>query len=194
MNRKERETIQKRSEAATPGEWEYTAGESESFISYFTEPGNGMVREMPFITVGVEKVEETGADEPFYYVEISEEDAEFIAHARKDIPALLDALDEAEKEIKEWSKGLDRLLFEHTSDVELYKVAIKENVTDRDYWKNRAEALERYIKSLWNDGGCQACTQNNIRPYGNPCDDCGFDMHNWKFDETRFTTKTESEE
>lgn len=98
MTQKQIDEIKARCEAATPGEWEYQAEGDGEFVSYYTEPSNGFVRELPFITVGVDTPEETGNDEPFYYVEVSEADAEFIAHAREDIPLLLDYIKELKKD------------------------------------------------------------------------------------------------
>lgn len=83
------DAIKSREQAATPGPWEYIAGEDEQLNAYPPDEATGFVREMPVIAVGVETREETGADEDFHFIEISEDDAEFITNARQDIPALL---------------------------------------------------------------------------------------------------------
>jgi len=76
-------------------------------------------------------------------------DAEFIAHARQDIPALLDALEAAEMRLYEYQE--DMFAAEESRD----KAYMEKNnaytslgymTTDRDRWKSRAEALERALK------------------------------------------------
>ena len=63
---------------------------------------------------------------------------------------------------------------------------INELRDDRDYWKAKAEALERAIKQLGKNLGssavyCRSCT-------GKDCDGCGYpnDFIGWQFDQARF--------
>lgn len=89
MTPEEREAIRKRCEAATAGPWEWKdVTESFLFGPESMWVGEVINRELP---------------EP---IENSKHDVEFIAHARTDIPALLSALDEAEKRIASLERTL----------------------------------------------------------------------------------------
>lgn len=66
---------------------------------------------------------------------------------------------------------------------------IREILSEVERYRQRTILLENYIKSLLNAGGCQSCIHDKVRPFGNPCDDCGFDMHAWEFDQGRFETE-----
>jgi len=83
MDKSEREAIRARCEAATPGPWKCERAIGASFI--YGE--NGIV------------IDFDGNKDP---------DTIFIIHARQDIPALLDALDEAEADIK----NRDEIIYE----------------------------------------------------------------------------------
>jgi hypothetical protein len=72
--------IEARAAAATPGEWEYDECECE--LRAYTEDKTGFVRMNPVVYLS--------QDEDFeYYVNMSDADAEFIGHAREDVPALV---------------------------------------------------------------------------------------------------------
>lgn len=58
---------------------------------------------------------------------------------------------------------------------------------ERDRLQKRVEALERAIKGLGNDGGCQSCIHDDDRPFGKPCYGCNYDLIRFEFDEARFS-------
>jgi len=76
MNMEERAAIRERCEAATPGPWNWD--DSYEYII-----GKGALVSVPTCGCGCSSLE------------ISDADMDFIVHARHDIPALLDALDDA---------------------------------------------------------------------------------------------------
>ena len=119
-----------------------------------------------------------GPWERYFVLHESHPNAEFIVHARQDIPALLAALDEAEAE----NKALFDTQIEH-------EAAIKENLTDdRDHWRHRAKALELVILTQ-NDWSvctaCYSCVHHPDCPYDAECENFGM----WLFDEARFAGK-----
>jgi hypothetical protein len=85
LTQKQLEAIRQRVEKATPGPWKY----SEGVGSY---PA----------TILSEKGEVVAAGDEYYGM--TENDANFIAHARTDIPALLDHIAEVETERDEYLK------------------------------------------------------------------------------------------
>jgi hypothetical protein len=94
LPREERDAIRARAEAATPGPWDwYGYGETGRTLYLDNSPYHDL------------NVLKTTDDWP-----PTDADAEFIAHARSDVPALLDALDAAEAEIERLraTYGLDR--------------------------------------------------------------------------------------
>ena len=110
------------------------------------------------------------------------EDAEFIAAAREDVPALLDALDDTEEEIKyvlsDWN-DLCKAIGANKNGTAVGRA--KMLVSERDTYKARCEALELAIKD-----DCNYCTHYKTRM---PCSECfNIDYRPaWQFDEARFT-------
>jgi hypothetical protein len=99
LPREERDAIRARAEAATDGPWSAYG----TVIAAYFEPNcggcSGIVSPAHEPSCGIEQIAQADAA-----------DAEFIAHARTDVPALLDALDAAEAEIERLRAtcGLDR--------------------------------------------------------------------------------------
>ncbi len=117
------EAIQKRADAATEGPWsarevglpgsEYIVVESASPFKAFTTPEAILGMHWP-----AHSAEELSAAE-----KLTEDTAQFIAHAREDIPVLLSALRESREKLAEAEKRIERLAqfhvppdHEHESD------------------------------------------------------------------------------
>jgi hypothetical protein len=76
----------------------------------------------------------------------------------------------------------NKLELEKENDIE---ITLSGLIRDRDYWKSRAEALERAVKLYGTaDIICGTCVNHE----GNSeCNECrGNDSAMWKFDEARF--------
>ena len=89
MTPKERQAARERCEAATDGPWEFACG----FVSRVN---------------GTEIDDVIGVDSQSLSLSCSEYDGQFTAHARTDLPAVLDALDEADKKIERLKRELRR--------------------------------------------------------------------------------------
>jgi hypothetical protein len=95
--------IRARAEAATPGDW---------WVAKF-----GSTRE---VYAGTGRMDDT-----FIALDITPANAEFIAHARQDIPRLLDALDRVE----EYMQRLDALTGGRPVDPSLVAHIVRRNIT-----------------------------------------------------------------
>jgi len=122
MDKAERETIRTRCDAATSGPW------------IVDKCGRFSDHDECYVVMGDETVE------CFSY-----ENADFIAHARQDIPALLDALDESEKECADAK-------------------------AERDRWKARFEVLKTILKNRNPADLCRLCV--NLKTFDDSCSDC----------------------
>lgn len=83
--------IRRRAETATAGAWGWHYYDGYTALSAFEPPGGGEGIN-PVLSVA-----ERDMDDLVDYVQVTRSDAEFIAHAREDIPWLLDALTKAEE-------------------------------------------------------------------------------------------------
>jgi hypothetical protein len=129
------------------------------------------------------------------------EDAQFIANARDDIPALLDALAMQTKRADDAEAELEReKVYSREQEARGNRFYSQYDVAEesRDRYKARAEALEQAIKCI---GGkvlspCDCCIYKNIQildwPYSELCTLC-FADDKWEFDETTFTKNNEGE-
>jgi hypothetical protein len=174
MDKTEREAIRARCEAASPGAWLVGDGTKEAFYQGWycvISPGN---REI--VTRAVRDYYN-----PNSLDEIVRNDIDFIAHARQDLPMLLDALDEVDKL---WKQAVEGSIY--------WQKAFDDMKADRDRWKVRAEALERAIKTIdeEDEDSCsiRCCFCIN---YGN-CTDCT-NYTKWEFDEARFAEEAGNE-
>lgn len=110
-------------------------------------------------------------------ISICHQDEEFIAHARQDIPILLTAIDEAERE-------MSAMKIRHYWVEPDYRNIVHNVETDRDRWKARAEALELFIRSGKEIGCCSCKKYKTNLPI---CDECQRKWPcNWQFDEEKF--------
>ena len=186
MTKEERAAIRARCEAATLGPW-YEYGRDV------------ITREL--------KVGETPYQGEYICEDMEHGDADFIAHARQDIPELLDALTEKDAEIERlehalkdaqaardcWARSC-REEAKHASDIKLARSDEYEDrkklEADRDRHKARAEALERAIRRNYKrkefaELTCDTCAIANDRSACDPII-CGKDRRLWEFDEARF--------
>jgi len=122
MTKTEIDEIRARCEAATPGPWAFFHND---YVNIYHIQGDEKVDgEERSITYGL-------ADVPW------RNNAEFIAHAREDIPALLDTLEKSESKC-------DRA---YTDGYNTGKVhATNEYWPSRDYWKAHAEELKKDLE------------------------------------------------
>ena len=187
MNKNELEAIRARCAKATPGPWKYIKDHLGFLdIVYYQEKYR-----IATCAYG--------------------SDAELLAHCREDIPALLDALEEADECIAkvpgEFKQALsDRDYWKARAEEEAHKKSlifklcassliehdeIAENEhkaleAERDHWKARADALEDAIKQVMKESvfeqPCDICAFN--RPEGCCLESCGEYSH-WEFDEAR---------
>lgn len=121
MNKLDLDEIRKRCEAATPGPWNIASRFSVNTIVYSVPKGKGWlgnklidVPEYGCVATPHDRGNErqiTTMGEAFGITD----DAKFIAHARTDIPALLDALEKAQAVI-EASRVLHGLVFPMPAD------------------------------------------------------------------------------
>jgi len=106
----------------------------------------------------------------------SEADAEFIVHARQDLPALLDENDELRADRDRWKVLAEAL----GNDL------INANM-NLDHITERVEELERFIGILRNDGSvnpCTGCTYDNKIATEKGC---SYNGKCWQFDAARFS-------
>lgn len=175
ITKEEYEEIQARLEAATPGEWKLDSGLLGGINSVVCDKGS------------------------ICEVVRRREDARFIAHAPEDMRKLLNSLGEMETwddgdcntcPLRGWEKcdeicASKSTMADHISklgdDIDIKLAALMKAEAERDYYKRRAETLERAVKqfpdSCWfciNVSGCH--------------DDCAFE-----FDEARFSTGGDGE-
>ena len=165
MKKEQLEEIRKRCEAATPGPWTSSRKDIDSYTSNPDEPEYG-TQHVVYVYLQ--------DDEPRFplFGNNARNNAEFIAHARQDIPALLDALNEAEGRI---------------TGARLYRAMAEDYEADRDRYKAKAEALERAILS-GKGFACSVCKHESkkiclVKTSGGTCKN----YSNWTFDEQRFS-------
>jgi len=154
LSKEQREEIRARCEVATPGEWQ-----TDKIARYSDHDECNVV-------MGDETIE------CFSY-----ENAEFIAHARQDIPVLLEALEEREEALKGAAAVTNNAM-----------QIIRDITADRDRLAARCAALERAI--FENGFKCRLCIQSEkhlcqLRVKGWKCKD----GDHWEFDEARFSER-----
>jgi hypothetical protein len=131
MKREELEAIRKRSEAATPGPW---------YWDKFNLDEDDYDTEMPYLNSEKDSIMDFGDGEQFYPTEgtpPNEADAEFIAHAREDVPKLL-------AEIERLKTVSNDILEEYDSSE---RRVIDEVSTDRKFALHMHEAYLRSCKN-----------------------------------------------
>lgn len=106
--------IKRRAEAATPGPWRDRPSVHGNRFRY----------------VLIDKAEE------YSTLELQPNDARFIAHAREDIPALLDALSAAEAKVRELEAALRPIIEMPVDNAELLRI------------RNKCECVEGDVK-IW---------------------------------------------
>ena len=156
MDKERISQIRMRCEAATPGPWV-----NGHFASLHRRDTNAPYNDLLF-----------NAD--------TSENACFIAHARQDIPALLDALEAETKKADEAEGILGYVLDENIRIGDMAEKIQQDGeavIASRDRWKSRAEALERAIGET--DVLCRVCANRN--------EYCDCDGSGWEFDEPRFS-------
>lgn len=116
LNETEMQEIEKRCEAATPGPWK-----TINYWNVYTSPKDG-------IGVMVASTEHTGGDREEEAI-----NADFIAHARQDIPALLSTVRELQRQVKDMEEH-SRLALARTSPAACRAMA--------KFWNKMAERLE----------------------------------------------------
>jgi hypothetical protein len=112
------EDIKQRTSKATPGPWEYTWGDGIKKLA-FTRKGDGELKRFPRNDQPIMVLANDGGCSdpdccggPIYTLQCSEDDGQFIAHAREDIPFLLEKIRELEevnqklKEANKWATFL----------------------------------------------------------------------------------------
>jgi hypothetical protein len=146
------EAIRKRAEAATPGPWrameegnQYLEGQtklvSAARVDGISRPWNS------WFVVPAVKMEEV--------CRFISADADFIAHARQDIPALLSALEAAERRAGERRLAFEKYTKEAVAEINRIeaerdsqqRLAI-EAMTERDTLRARVERLERALREI----------------------------------------------
>jgi hypothetical protein len=162
MTKEERVELRELCERATPGEWiANRTGDAQS-------------------PVGSWYVIANDADDWHFVSSCSKNDAKLISTARQALPALLDLVDEMERD--HWlsvNAGADA--------IKQLKKQVAEIRADRDRWKTRAQALERAFVTLALH--CATCIHEPLSASSSICTGC---MHNpllfanWEFDEKRF--------
>lgn len=94
--------IYKRAKLATKGEWEvYEESDGTHIGTSWDHPQ--LKSPLPIVSLSV------SVKEPHHRIHIDKEDAEFIAHAREDIPMLLDEVDRLRKNEVEYRRMLIHL-------------------------------------------------------------------------------------
>lgn len=131
MDQQRLDAVQARCEAATPGKWKH-----DKRAVYVHVPGLGYMK----IASGLEA-----------------EDAEFIAHARADVPDLL-------AEIERLTSKYNDALGDYGAAVE----TLAEQTKDRDAWRRRAEAAVADLAMAFEDGACLACEHSQ---FNDACED-----------------------
>lgn len=147
----DRDAIRAREQAATPGPWE----------PLFTVHGDPFV--VPACTPYPSRQIAAVSVAPEDY---GRADAEFIAHARKDIPTLLDALEAAEAERDAFKDEFYKweMTDEDCPHVDRMKAA-------EALVSTLGEALERYAdETAWTDGVCEFRATPNRDPWGSVVD------------------------
>ena len=144
----------------------------------------------PWISGHFASVHQRGDDAPYddlLFNAFTQADAEFSAHARQDIPALLDMLQELHAD-RDHYKEMFEAVIKKGADIE----------ADRDRWIVRGKALERAIvQSFYDDDGlnvCDVCIHGNTEMMEEPCYKC-LNENNiaWEFNEARFASEAENE-
>ena len=215
MDKSEREAIRARCEAATLGPW--VIDDIGMHISQKEHMADGyLIADMR--GWGYMKKILNLTDEEA--IAAQKANGEFIAAARQDIPALLDALDELEKDYDYTSQVLEsemtnanvfaadvtryQKLWQFEKDradnAEAGEAAIKlfsltdlaAVKADRDRWKAHADALERAIKLCEYDPACVSCI-HHIEDGCAPENCDGRTRSGWEFDEARFAREAENE-
>ena len=176
MTKERMEEIRTRSEKATPGPW-FTDGRT---MVYTANPDDTECVEMRIADIrGWGYL--TGKMELSFDEAVAEQEANtaFIAHARQDIPDLLDALEDVRNAIKGASACLS-----------IMTDAKKEAEADRDRWKACANALEKALQSL---ALCESCVKfYSSGNHGEKQFSCETSKHgncggqHWQFDQEKF--------
>ena len=114
-----------------------------------------------------------------------DEDAEFIANARQDVPALLDALD-VESKLAQETIEISEDRFKKLTAV----------ISDRNLWQARAEALERVLIEAVK-GKCDYCKHRANPEIAGTCiflktDDSCWGGEKWELDESRFAQEADN--
>jgi hypothetical protein len=156
LTKEQAEQTRARCEAATSGPWDSTV--SERFVKYIATD-----------TLICQMCKESGN---------IHNDVEFIVHARQDIPALLDELDAAEKQV---------LISEDmiNTNIKSANRMCADLKADRDHWRALADELGGYrlpVKVNWSDfaPACPKCGWSAIcDPQPKYCPDCGQRL-DWK--------------
>jgi hypothetical protein len=179
MTQEQLDAIRARCVAATPGPW--VTEESGDYVwwhdgtEYVTKIAD--IRGWGYFTQTCKMTDDEA-------VAAQTANAEFIARARQDIPALLYALKEAEENEDFNGKYQEQ----QRETLELCREELWEIRSDRDRWKARAEALERVIKSKLT--ACSTCTKKPPKGYCADLYDCineNWSYPHWQFDLERFS-------
>lgn len=146
----DRAAIKARAEAATPGPWEAAKGatpdgkyltttkaEKEEFLRLAINNDDAEL----WLIDNADVIPAVTGDGPS-----AQANAEFIAHAREDIPALLAALEEAERDLAGYgTRGA--LAYEREERMGNLRLKI-EALKERNMWRARAEDAERRIAAV----------------------------------------------
>ena len=162
MNKSERDEIRERCEATTPPNTIYSTWKvfrhSEGY-------GQGYGETTFYVQMGGDSIK-IGIGNDSQTCDIYNNYAEFIAHAREDVPKLLAELEQLESVHNAYVTGASR---------ELSRLD-----ADRDKWKARAEALERTGQSKAHIK-CESCIHKNKPIHDTPCCACNLVMDNAVF-------------
>ena len=155
MNQNRTEEIRAREQAATHGPWQYDGMHNE------IQTPNGD----DFWLIISELRRHEGEKLIDRFGHTYNPNFEFIAHARQDVPALLDALeaeakraDKWERRYRETSEHLDEVLSGNHEWLDIFKEKVTELQADRDQWKAKVEAIK-------NSGSCTGCVNILFREH-----------------------------
>ena len=180
----ELDEIRARCEAATPGMWERDLANNvwDNRHVMFVAEMRGWGHLTGKCALALSDEEATA---------IQNANAEFIAHARQDVPALLEAY---EKLVSEYPFGSCRLNYDQPCTVCDRCEAWKHLKEERDRWEKWTVALENALNVIAKHGGLPNCvfckTDRSACPHFDPeiaVAPCRF----FEFDEARFARKGE---